>query len=58
MIAAVADTHTLIWYAFGDPRLSRTAYNFMEDAAHREDKIAISSISFVEMIVTTSTMSS
>ena len=33
MICAVADTHTIIWYLFADPRLSATAHNTIETVA-------------------------
>jgi Uncharacterized protein conserved in bacteria len=50
MIAAVADTHTIIWYVFGSPALSEKARNFIEQAAQAGQQIAISSITLVEMV--------
>lgn len=50
MVAAVADTHALIWYLYDDPRLSSAARGFMERAAEQGDQIAISSITLVEMV--------
>ncbi len=50
MIAAVGDTHAVLWYLFGDKRLSLTARNFFEATAIDGDQIAVSSISFVEII--------
>jgi PIN domain nuclease of toxin-antitoxin system len=50
MIAAVADTHAIHWYIFAHERLSSKARTFIESAAKRGDQIAISSISFVEMV--------
>lgn len=49
-IRAVADTHAAIWYLYADPRLSSAAYNFMEAVDAVGDHIAISSISFVEVM--------
>jgi PIN domain nuclease of toxin-antitoxin system len=50
MIAAVADTHILIWYLAGSPRLSTTAIDFMQAAARRGESIGLSSITFVELV--------
>ena len=49
-IAAVADTHTALWYLFGDSRLSRTVTIFIDEAAISRNKIAISSISLAELV--------
>jgi PIN domain nuclease of toxin-antitoxin system len=50
MIAAVADTHALIWYLGADTRLSVAALEFIENVAKRGDQIAISAISLIEMV--------
>lgn len=50
MIAAVVDTHALIWYLYDDSRLSNTARQFMETVADRQDQIAIASITLIEMV--------
>jgi PIN domain nuclease of toxin-antitoxin system len=50
MIAAVIDTHALIWYLYNDPRLSMRARQFMETAAQNGEQIAISSITLVELV--------
>lgn len=50
MIAAVADTHAIIWYLASDTRLSASAKLFMDNAAQSGDQIAISSITLIEMI--------
>lgn len=50
MIAAVADTHALIWYIYGDQRLSKTSRQFMDAAYNSGDRLAISSITLVEMV--------
>lgn len=50
MIAAVADTHAVIWYLASDTRLSPTVLHFMNAAAEQGDQIAISAISLVEMV--------
>lgn len=51
MIVAVADTHAVHWFLEDDPRLSRTAGDFMDSVeATLGQQIAISSISLVEMV--------
>lgn len=47
---AVADTHALIWYLFDDSRLSRTAKQFIDDAAREGEQIGFSAISVVEIV--------
>lgn len=50
MIAGVADTHTALWYLFGDPRLSATAKAFIDQAAADRRSIEVSPISLVEIV--------
>jgi PIN domain nuclease of toxin-antitoxin system len=50
MIGCVADTHTLIWYIFGDPRLFTPAKLFMDAASQRGEKIAVSVITLIEIV--------
>lgn len=50
MIRAIADTHAIIWYLFEDERLSRTAKEFMDDAAQDGEQIGISAISLTEIV--------
>lgn len=50
MIAAVADTHAVIWYLASDPRLSMRARIAFEDAAQKGEQIAVSSITLVEIV--------
>jgi PIN domain nuclease of toxin-antitoxin system len=50
MISAVADTHTAIWYLFGDPRLSRAAFEFIDQSVKERKKIAISAITLAEVV--------
>ena len=50
MIAGVADTHTALWHLFGDPKLSRTAANFIQEAATRRRTIALSVISMAKLV--------
>ncbi len=50
MIAGVADTHTALWFLFGDPRLSATAKDFLLQAAAAHHKIALSAISLAEVL--------
>ncbi len=50
MIAGVADTHTALWHLFADAKLSRAAEDFIQAAAARRDKIAVSAISMAELV--------
>ena len=50
MIRAVADTHTLIWYLYNDPRLSTAAGSIMDAADAAGDQVALSSISLAEVL--------
>jgi PIN domain nuclease of toxin-antitoxin system len=50
MIRAIADTHALIWYLFDDKRLSRTAKQFMDNAAKNGEQIGYSAISVIEIV--------
>jgi PIN domain nuclease of toxin-antitoxin system len=49
-IAAVADTHAVLWYLYADPRLSDVAKSFIDRASAEGQKIAVSSISLVETV--------
>jgi PIN domain nuclease of toxin-antitoxin system len=49
-VVGVADTHAALWYLLGDERLSAVAKEFMQGAAAVRCKIAISSISLVEVV--------
>jgi PIN domain nuclease of toxin-antitoxin system len=40
MIAAIADTHTTIWYLFSDPRLGSGASAFIDEAASKGEMSA------------------
>ena len=50
MIAGVADTHTALWYLFGDSRLSVRAKAFIDQAAALRHSIEISPISLAEIV--------
>ena len=50
MFAAVADTHTAIWYLFASPRLSHAAKNAMDGAAAQGRYVGVSSISLAEIV--------
>ncbi len=50
MIAAVADTHSALWYLFNDVRLSIAAGDFIDNAAAARSQIAVSSISLAEIV--------
>ena len=50
MVAGVADTHTALWYLFGDSRLSIRAKEFVDQAAASRRSIEISPISLAEIV--------
>lgn len=50
MSVAVADTHAIIWFLSNDKRLSKKAKQLMDETEQEGEKIAVSSISFVEMV--------
>ena len=50
MFAAVADTHSVIWYLAQDSRLSSAAKLFIDDATQNGEQVGISSISLVEIV--------
>ena len=49
MIAAVVDTHALLWYLHKDSKLSATALTVLNSTALKGDQIAVSSITLVEV---------
>ena len=53
MIAAIADTHSVIWYLFSDPRLGRAASAFIDVTITKGDHIGVSAITTAEMIYLT-----
>jgi PIN domain nuclease of toxin-antitoxin system len=50
VLRAVADTHAIIWYIFGDARLSNTARNTFEQIAVEGNQVAFSSITLAEIV--------
>jgi PIN domain nuclease of toxin-antitoxin system len=50
MIVGIADTHAVIWYLYDDRRLSRTAGDFIDQAAAQANRIGASPITLVEAI--------
>ncbi len=50
MILAIADTHTIIWYVFSDPRLGKAASAFIDDTIANGDHVGVSAITIAEMI--------
>ena len=50
MIKAVADTHALIWYLFGDRRIGQTARTTIYNAEMSGHQIAVSSITLIEIV--------
>ncbi len=50
MIVSVADTHALLWYLADDKRLSAKVRDHIDDAGHKGNSVAVSSITLVEVI--------
>lgn len=50
MLVGVADTHTVIWYTYGDELLSPTARAFLDGANATGDQIGFSSITLAEIV--------
>lgn len=50
MLRAVADTHTIIWYLYDDPRLSQRARALIEEATSAGDQIGFSTITLAEIV--------
>jgi PIN domain nuclease of toxin-antitoxin system len=50
VIQSVADTHAVIWYLFNDSRLSSSARTYIEQTTFDGDSIAVSTITFAEII--------
>jgi PIN domain nuclease of toxin-antitoxin system len=49
-VAGVSDTHTALWYVYGDARLSKRAKQFIDESAASVRKIAVSVISLAEIV--------
>lgn len=50
MYIAVADTHTVLWYLYQDPRLSDRAKDTIDRAVNSGSSILVSAITLVEMV--------
>lgn len=50
MIRGAFDTHSLVWYLFDDPKLSKAATRFIEQTLAAEDELVFSAMSFVEIV--------
>jgi PIN domain nuclease of toxin-antitoxin system len=50
MIRGMADTHTVIWYTFADPRLSAVAKAFFDAAAAQQHQIGVSAVTLAEIV--------
>jgi PIN domain nuclease of toxin-antitoxin system len=50
MTIAVADTHTVVWYLFNNPKLSVTARRTIENGLRDGNQIGVSSITLAEMV--------
>lgn len=49
-IVAVADTHAVIWYLYGDSRLSVRARQVFEGAAKQGNVVSLSSMTLAEIV--------
>ncbi|MDQ3700525.1 MAG: hypothetical protein M3442_06340 [Chloroflexota bacterium] len=49
MLVAVADTHAVIWYLNGDPRLSAPARTLLEEAATHRKQVGVSTITLADL---------
>jgi PIN domain nuclease of toxin-antitoxin system len=49
-IAAVADTHAVLWYIYASPKLSDVAKSFMDNATSNGLFIGVSTISLAEIV--------
>src|SRR5437868_3417532 len=47
---AIADTHTVIWHIYNDPRLSARAKGFLESSAQAGEVVGLSAITLAEII--------
>lgn len=50
MIAAIADTHAVVWYLFADSRLGSAASAFIDATLAAGNKIGVSAIGIAEMV--------
>ncbi|MBX7236856.1 MAG: type II toxin-antitoxin system VapC family toxin [Caldilineales bacterium] len=46
----MADTHAVIWYVFGDSRLSQRAHALIEGLATAGDQVGVSPITLIEIV--------
>ncbi len=53
MIALIADTHALIWFVTGDPRLSSSAREAIRTLIRSGGTLGFSTVSLIEMIYLT-----
>lgn len=49
-IRIVADTHAILWYLYGDPRLSATVAELLDAVDHAGDQVAIASVTLAEIV--------
>jgi PIN domain nuclease of toxin-antitoxin system len=50
MIAAVADTHAVLWYLLGDARLSAKGRMLLDQLASAGDQAGVSSMTLAEIV--------
>ncbi|MFP4101588.1 hypothetical protein [Coleofasciculus sp.] len=50
MSSVIADTHAIIWYLFDQNKLSKMAFDTLDQSIHQGGQIYISSISLIEII--------
>jgi PIN domain nuclease of toxin-antitoxin system len=53
MLSCIADTHALVWYMFGDRRLSPAARSFIDAAIAETNQIGVSSLTLAEIVYLT-----
>jgi PIN domain nuclease of toxin-antitoxin system len=53
MLSGIADTHALVWYLFGDRRLSPAAKSFIDEAIAENNEIGVSSLTLAEIVYLT-----
>jgi len=49
-MAALLDTHAVIWYLLGSDKLSQSTYSLVDDAAAKGTPTYVSAVSLVEII--------
>jgi PIN domain nuclease of toxin-antitoxin system len=50
MVKGLTDTHAVLWYLFGDPRLSSKAKAFLDTMAGAGDQVGLATITLAEIV--------